>query len=390
MDGKGLTINKKELALTIITIIYFLGLFRIYVIPTTIFKILSIGICTIFCVIYLKKSSLKKMKSIIFLTFIIFVSTCYNNNYNTGLSNGILYLLQFLSLFIYTSAISNKYGVDKCIDSFYYASVVLMVIMDISVLLGMDLDPTHYQNLVTYLLGNKFMVSYLHMQSFGLYALKSYRKNSKCSKVKTLIFCIAGIFICNIVDCSTGIVGNFVIFLMLILPLGNKVKKIMSKPSFIITVFIIMNLLLLSGQILLQNELVKYVIEKILNESLTLTGRIKIYDIVWDIIIKKPILGYGYNSDIITVILGYGNAQNGILQFLLDCGFIGTFAFFLVLYNYIKGVKNVSKNWPVFCLLYSFLTCSLVEVCLKFNFFIIIALLMVIGSSERDKDERNF
>lgn len=327
------------------------------------------------------------MKSIAILSIIIFISTYYNNNYNTGLSNGVLYFVQFMSLFIYTSAISNKYGIDKCINYFYYASLLLMIAMDISVLAGIDLDSTHYQNLITYLFGNKFMVSYLHMQSFGLYALKKFRKKAKSDKIKFLIFGIAGILICDYVDCSTGIIGNVIILLLLLLPIGNKLKNIMSKSSFVISSFIVLNILLLSGQILLQNDLVKYIIEEVLHESLTLTGRTRIYEIVKDIIIKKPLLGYGYNSDIITVILGYGNAQNGIMQFLLDCGIIGTSAFFAVLYNYVKGIKDINLNWPIFCLLYSFLICSLVEVCLKFNFFIIIALFMAISMSEKETIE---
>lgn len=389
MQENKFLVNKKDIVMVLVTTIYFLGLFRIYIIPTTIFKILSIIICSFTILTNIKYSNIKKMKSILILILIIFLSTFYNNNYNTGLSNGIFYFLQFASLFIYTSSIANKYTIDKCVNYYYYASLILMIIMDVSVLIGIDLDRTHYQNLITYLLGNKFMVSYLHMQAFGLYSLKNYRQQEKYNKIKTIIFGISGILICKYVDCSTGIVGNFLILILLLMPIRDKEKKLMTNSTFILILFLVLNLLLLSGQILLQNGLIKYVIENILNESMTLTGRTKIYEIMGKIILKKPLLGYGYNSDIITIILGYGNAQNGILQFLLDCGIAGTISFFIVLWNYTKKQKNFLKNWSLYCMLYAFLVCSLVEVCLKFNFFIIIALFMVISMYENKITDRS-
>ncbi|MDT7953588.1 MAG: O-antigen ligase family protein [Acetobacteraceae bacterium] len=67
-------------------------------------------------------------------------------------------------------------------------------------------------------------------------------------------------------------------------------------------------------------------------ELYTLTGRLEIWDFVWQQIMEKPILGWGYNSSKVVLGQHFGfanglmvdSAHNLFLQSLLSVGFIGT------------------------------------------------------------------
>jgi O-antigen ligase len=75
------------------------------------------------------------------------------------------------------------------------------------------------------------------------------------------------------------------------------------------------------------------------SEVFTLTGRLDIWQVVWDKIVQKPLLGWGYNSS--KIVLGQfegfnwglmvDTAHNMWLQLLLSVGFIGTLPTVIVL-----------------------------------------------------------
>ena len=45
----------------------------------------------------------------------------------------------------------------------------------------------------------------------------------------------------------------------------------------------------------------------------------------------SPYVGWGYGSPVVSEVVGYGNAQNGIMELLVRYGIVGTVGFLLVI-----------------------------------------------------------
>ncbi len=372
-------LKKNDIKLFIISLIFFLGLFRMYFLSLQQFKIISSIIMIIYLIVYgrnLKVISLTKQ--VAFFSAIVVISIIRLDNDIIPIFNAIWYSLQIFNIFSVTCCLVKKNGFENVIKCYMFASMFITILMDISVLFNIEFDELRYQNLSTYLFGNKFLVSYLHLQTFGLLALYWNKKNKSLDILYTLytIFCVG---ICLKVDCSTGIVGIIVVYIMLLIKDYN-IKKILMRPGNIFIILIISNIIFLQKDLLVENPIVQYIVVDLLNENLTFTGRFYIYELLFDVIKEKWILGYGYNTDIITNLIGYGNAQNGILQIILECGVIGGIVF-LIIWNKCISNKKVEKNvqeslWPLYAVMYAFMSCSLVEVCFKINFFIVLAVML--------------
>jgi len=383
-------ISKRTAAMTFMCLVLFLGVFRICIFSNTIFKIYSIMLLGSMMLILARNTGRwKRNRFVIFLAAVVALSVINKSFHAKGFMNALTYFLQFISVYFVADYIAEYYGPVFCLKCFAYASVCICTCMDISVLLGMSFDPQRYQNLTTYLFGNKFMVSYLHMQALGIcaaYAEFSGNAQKTSWKAGLSIYAVFGIVVSAIAECSTGIIGNAVIFLMLIFPFTNRMKRFFSMPFVMMLALLVANILLIGSDVLLQLPPVQYIIVNILHEDLTLTGRFYIYNLLAPLIKDEWLLGYGYNSDLITNMIGYGNAQNGVFQYVLDCGIAGLVCY---LANWVHSVKSercdAVKNWPLVCTVYGFIVCSLVEVCFKFNFLIILALMACMNMHKSQK-----
>lgn len=384
--------NKLNIKNLIITILLFMALFRTYIMSYNQFLYFSLFLSAILIII--SRPSLKNIKkniTIILFAMCIFISTYFFRTNTYNLLNGLRYSLQFLALYFMTNKLIEKDGLKSTIKSYFLVSFVMTTIMDITVFLNIDFDKIYYQNLTSYIFGNKFILSYLHLQTFSLMIFndninKNINKNITKNQVyKYLIYSIFSLVTCIYINCLTGVIGIIVFFLTMCIPQKKEIKEIMIKPSTIFLFLLIIQILLFCSQIIYETSFGPY-IASIINKGNSLNGRFIIYKKLPEIIFDKPLIGYGYNSTVITNVLGYGNAQNGLLQFLLDLGIIGLFLFLINVYESIN-IKFENKNWPLYCALYSFIVCSIFEVCFKFSFFIILCLIFNIGLLQKTSCE---
>lgn len=303
----------------------------------------------------------------------------------TSIFLAFTYFFQYVTPYFVCDYLSSRYGIQKMVMGLLYATVFVMAIMDVSVILGLDVDKTHYQNLVSYFFGNKFMVGYLHMQALGIAGQYLYLKNGylgEKERFKLAILGIYGIVMCVVVECSTGIVGNLMVFMMLFFVKKKQLRVLLSSRKFFVAFIIATNVALVGSDILVNIPAVKYFIENILHKDISLTGRYRIYAMLPDLFEEQLLFGYGYNRDIFANLIGYGNAQNGILQYMIDCGLVGTILFVINWLNSMKGSGSNSRiSWPLVCTIYGFAVCGLVEVCLKLNFVVVLAMMYSIDTT---------
>lgn len=232
----------------------------------------------------------------------------------------------------------------------------------------------------TFISGGKFGISYLHMFLVMFYYLKNNMTNSHVNNNKYYIYILFSIAISIYTECTTALLGNFIMLL------AFKYKSIIIrkffKPHLILYSLMCCAFFPLFVSYIINNSLVTYIIVDILGEDLTLTGRIGIYETLGDIIFLRPIWGFGIGNahNIMAYLYGTANAQNGIANLILEQGFVGVIAVIMILMTCLKRVnyqKNINTVFAVYLILFILVIMSTVEITIDYKFIIITSFLLV-------------
>lgn len=176
--------------------------------------------------------------------------------------------------------------------------------------------------------------------------------------------------------CSTGIIGTFAFFVFYI---GKKyLKKLLYKPSILILSIIMSSLFAIFVDIILSLPFFQSILVA-LGESPSLTGRTVIYANILDIILQRPLLGYGNanNSSYVFYYTGIGNAQNGLLADIVDWGFIGTILFIILITIVTKMCINKEVGYYILCFIYMYIVTAMVEITMGGKFIVALSILLV-------------
>lgn len=321
--------------------------------------------------------------------FLFFIGMCLSTYFCYGISSrffnslvtGGLYWLFYLIIVLFVEKYSYRYVVDIIKKNILF----YMLILDVFVILtlGKGLGGSGLGGKIeeaVYLIGNKFMVSYLHMAIIALINCsknKIFQNRKKICRI--MFFLIYSLVICKLADTTTGIIGCVLVaVIQIILIYKPKFINLLSNPLSVLIFFFSINIILLLTDFILENEFFTSFFLSISHTSTILSGRVKMYNISIEAIIKKPIWGYGINYDIVREILSFGNPQNGLLKILLDYGIVGMILFSLVLFNTFKNVDRASDYYfsqGIIAFVYAMLFCSLVEINLSSIFILMCALL---------------
>lgn len=165
-----------------------------------------------------------------------------------------------------------------------------------------------------------------------------------------------------------------------------KTKIFISNPIFMILLTFIINILIFGSFSLLTNPYVANFVSKTLGKSGTWIGRIHIYAIIMDVIKVHPWIGYGYFSNIIDDIIGFGNAQNGVLKIIIDSGIIGLSGYILLVRNSLKNYALSSRKlWPLIVFVYCMILASIAEINLTDYLFFLCASIIFCTTTCEDK-----
>ena len=143
-----------------------------------------------------------------------------------------------------------------------------------------------------------------------------------------------------------GMMMLFTLLGLTLLEYFSKVKiKSRIKPLYIIVAIVVVNYLTVTLSYM-NFDFIIDIIQNVLHKDATLTGRSEIFTYSLGIMLKNPVIGYGYDNGIIEqtltrIVAAYNTAHNSILQMLIDCGFVGTFTFLAMNYN---GFLTIYKD----------------------------------------------
>lgn len=228
---------------------------------------------------------------------------------------------------------------------------------------------------ITYFFGNKFATSYYFLMFAGLSQVRYYKKiqRSMLYRFGAVLLAVLAIAVSGWIYCSTSMVAGAVLAVAPLLP--KKLRRFAMHPITVMVVMLLCAVFPLIMEPIMSSKLVQYVVVNVLGESLSLTGRKKIYRYLLEVIGTRFAFGYGYGNDAVWQVVGFGNAQNGLMQFMVDYGACGTIFFLGMVYSCIKKARNKDWMWGAFALVYAMIVASLVEVSYGYLFFMALFLL---------------
>ena len=299
---------------------------------------------------------------------VTFISTIINGASINTVVASFVYGIQILTIFLVVNKFEMVHGVDKLVCTIAYTFFLYIIITDTCMIVR-DYDFSNPDE--KYWIGNKFIVSYIHCFVVTLFYYLSSKKrvfafstievNDKTQKM--IPWCLWGmsLIVAKTVTCTTGVIVILLLGICMLIPERIFIKFCTSK--IILGMAVIMNFIFVGPLNLFNNEFLTGVMKNVLGKTYTWVGRLRIYDVVGDIISKQPLLGYGYFSDIVAETVSFGNAQNGVLKILVDSGIIGLIGYVGIVQQSLHGLDNTNRSYRVwYAFLYSMLLASLVEI----------------------------
>lgn len=345
-------------------------------------NVIKLGIEIMLFLLLLKKGKINRRMLIGLLPItLFFISTCYSTfrafDFGSRFINSIITNGSYLTFYIFIGLVSIKMGSEYVMRVINKNLFFYMFILDLFVVITMGRG-LGGQNEAVYLIGNKFMVAYLHMYTQAFINEDGKRRDDIKKFRRMFLFFVYSCAICIISDTTTGIIGCLCVFMLQILCFKkNKIFDLLCHPVSVIVFFLGINGLFLLTDIIMNNSVISTFFLARSHTSTMLSGRIAMYKISMEAISKNIIWGYGINCDIVYKMLSFGNAQNGILKMLLDYGMIGTIAFCITLLYAFKekGRNRTADEDACIIFIYAMLFCSLVEINLAGTFMLACALL---------------
>ncbi len=348
-------------------LVYF-SLFKAYFIPDVIrqvIKVISLIIVLFFLVNKLKRNGIFNC-SLLFSSAIV-ISGLYNyicNSYTVkALLDSFLYALAFYdlySLFLYANRWKRT---EKMSCDLYRATLAYCILTAISVFI---VGTENNSNVSAYLFGNKFTSSYLFIALIALYGL-SHHMDIRKSKAMLCFLTVFAFAFTLYVKCATATVALTVsIFLFWIEK--KRQGHLIQNPFVTVSVLVGTAVVPFIINTVLHNNIVRYVIFDLFHRTSTVYGRFEIYNNYLQTLLQNKFwFGYGYSNGVmLTVTDVFGNAQNGLLEQMMNFGFIGVVVILITIFY---ALRQKGKLSYMTILLYAMIVAAIFEVTINWFFW---------------------
>lgn len=286
----------------------------------------------------------------------------------------VLIIFEMFQVFIYALKVKSA---DFVIDIFLFLSFACVLCNDFFVVFCPELFRHNY------LLGNKFIVSYKHIELIVLYCMGK-RKN---------IFVFSGIvalslYISTKVNCMTGAVGIGMLAVFILM----KAERLLQKRLLFSGIAVMSALFPFTYDFFTGIYSIRYFIVNILGRTAGMTGRTVIFDYLPLILKNHLILGYGYNTayEVWTGATDwYPNAQNGFWNCVCEQGIVCA-VLLVITAVYITGIRNDMKFcYPLMCVVYLYAILGAVEITVDITFIAWILFMYALKSGEKNYKRDN-
>ena len=370
-----------------------ISFYELTVVPHLLFLFIKYSV-----ILYLLMSHCKECKkmrgvveAILLYGGITFIATLRNHDSLNTCTASFIYMLHILAIYVTVSSFVHYREVEELIKCLIGTLLVFLFATD---LLMLFINYNFSNPAEMYLIGNKFVVSYLHCFVTALvFSFNTKERNRKqfVLRLWRIVLLLLSIIICLRVTCTTGVLICLLMGAMNYFPIPIKLKSIAASPKTIIIVTAAINILVLGSFSLLTNPYIANFISNVLGKTITWVGRLHIYEIIFEVIKVHPWIGYGYYSNIVADLIGFGNAQNGVLKILVDSGIIGLIGYTLLVYCSMKKIEHLSikQMWPMVAFIYCMIVASIAEINLtQYLIFLAFAIIFSVGVNYNNLDNK--
>ncbi len=395
-----LTLEKFFLMVAVLCVTSF-ALLEHVSIPIPIFSLIKMpilylgGVCLLSQLNMIVKTFMKKKYFYLWITLLLlwgflFVSAYLNKDLNYGTDpimvtfRLVLYMVELFVLMIWVC--EKQY--DRLLLKFLFWYLLILVVAT-DVLLFTELITFQNGRYEAYLVGTKFSVSYLHMNFLTLW----FMQGNKVIRVKQfsklwMFLAIALMVVVSLrVECLTGVFGCITLFIMLFIldaPNRNRLRGIVSPLALGTSLGINLGFSFIS-ELVLSIPFVNYFIVQILQKSDTLTGRTNIFVVFSQRMQDHWLLGYGYGNSAAVELFGYANAQNALLQWIMQGGLLGTLLltlFFLQVFKQATRSENKKQLMPLVVLVYVYIFLGMVETTFSMSFLMWVSVIFMLSNKK--------
>lgn len=361
--------------LTLSLVAMYFAVFKLVCIPKVLqqgLKVSCVFFVALFLITNLKGRDYKHPSVLFCLAVVVSSIVGYLAGY-VGFSNcaeALLYAICLYALALLISTCGKWERIDTVVSVFFWMTAIYCVLSLVFIVkVGVADGPLLY-----YFAGNKFSTSYYFILLACLAYVKLHRDGAS-GRLVVLVTAALGLValaVAQAVYCSTAVVMSALVVVFAFIP--RKAQRFLVSPAVVIVAMVLTGVVLAFIPELLQVPLVKHIVVDVLGENLTLTGRDLIYSGLQAVISGSPLFGYGYGNAAVAMRVGYGNAQNSIMETLVNYGIIGLIAVIYMVWACTKDNK-ASWSWGLFILLYAMIVGSVVEI--TYNYFFFFALMTI-------------
>ena len=292
-----------------------------------------------------------------------------------SLNNVFNCLFYMTSIFVFSNIVRKFVGKSRKKDLLKilkYEFIVFSLLTLISTfVVGVDESGT-----TTYLFGGKFTSCYL----LAFTIISCLLENQQIKPFKILILCLLLFAFSEYISCTTGMIFSIFMFVLFLLP--KKFFDFLRKPAVALTIVVLAGMIPIFIDKLVQNSFVKFIVVEKLGKSLTLSGRLPIYEYYLFPKIKDSLMfGYGYSSSILHTSTPYWNAQNGLLDYTLNYGAVG--AILLLILFYLAFKSDNKAVLPIYAFIYGLILISVWEC--SYSILLYIAFLLIFHLQNKEK-----
>lgn len=286
--------------------------------------------------------------------------------------DSILYVITFYDVYSFVGLCRKKNRFGQMLSCIYNIVLLYCILTFFSVLLT---GVSNNSNQASYVFGNKFTSSYLFIFLIALYGA-IHDINLWRNKIGYVILFVFSILFTLYMGCATATV-TLIALLALVIISSQRIRTLMLNEKFVVFVLLASAFVAFLMEKILEIRFINDIVTVFFNKSYTVSGRLEIYNIYLIDIIKSSFwFGYGYSNSVMKSLTGiYANAQNGLLEIMVNNGFFGVLSLLITVFLCFKNTLKDKKSFYISLIVYGMIIASIFEVAINWFFLLGVCLI---------------
>lgn len=286
--------------------------------------------------------------------------------------DAMLYAVTFYDIYSFVGLCKAKNHFDEMLKCLYKIIVLYCGLTFLSV---MQVGISNNSNQASYIFGNKFTSSYLFIFLIALYGATHEIRLWK-NKIRYIVLFVFSIVFTLYMGCATATVTLVILFVLVMLP-SEKIRISLLNEKYVVVALLASALIAFLMEQILKIDFVNDIVYGYFDKSYTVTGRLEIYNVYLINLIKNSFwFGYGYSNSVMKNLTGlYANAQNGLLEIMVNMGFVSVMALLVTVFFSFKNTLKSNKSFYISIIVYGMIIASVYEVALNWFFLLGVCLI---------------